>query len=229
MNNKNKSLVLLSGGMDSLLCLEVALKDNHKDEIYLLHFNYGQLTFIKEQDSFNKISEYYKIPKENTKLLDITFLKKFGGSALLDEAIQLSSTGENLDKSIVPSSYVPFRNTIMISIALSYAEIKKISNIFIGAVQDDELGYPDCRKVYFDAFQKLADLGGNDSHVKIKTPLIHLTKVEILTKLINLKSPLHLTWSCYKNIEKACGQCDSCRLRLNAFEKIGVADSIPYI
>lgn len=223
---KKSSVILLSGGMDSLLCL--ALSHQRSDTIFTLHFNYGQRTFLKEKESAEQIAKHYNIPTSQQKIIDLTFLKDFGGSALTDSQLQLSTTGENLTKNTIPSSYVPYRNTIMLSIALSYAEIMKANNIVIGAVQDDELGYPDCRKLYFDSFEKMAVLGGNSQNITIETPLIHLTKIEILTQLIKLKSPLEKSWSCYQTNQLACGVCDSCRLRLNAFKKLNVTDPLKY-
>ncbi len=225
-NNQQKSIVLLSGGMDSLLCL--ALSHQRGDDVILLHFDYGQLTFKKEKQCCNSIASYYQVQPEKIVFVDLTFLRKFGGSGLVDEKIALSTTGENLFKNVVPSSYVPFRNTIMLSVALSFAESHSFNNIVVGAVQDDELGYPDCRKSYFEAIQKVATLGGNATAIKIETPLIHTTKVEILSQLMKLNAPVNYSWSCYKNDSLACGVCDSCRLRLNAFKSLGLVDPIAY-
>lgn len=222
---KTKSIILLSGGMDSLLCL--ALSHARQDEIYTLHFDYGQRTFVKEKQSAEKISDHYQISKAHQIIVDLKFLSKLGGSGLTDNSIHLSTTGENLSKNDVPSSYVPYRNTLMLSYALSISEVYNVENILIGAVQDDELGYPDCRKVYFEALQKVADLGGNGKNCKIETPLILLKKHEIISQLYALKAPLELTWSCYQN-DLACGVCDSCRLRLQAFRELGMKDPLKY-
>ncbi len=225
-HKKNKTIVLLSGGMDSLLCM--ALAHHQNDEIYTLHFNYGQKTLNKEQECVQKIASFYQVPTKHQHVVDLQFLKMLGGSALNDEKISLSLTGENLSKSTIPTSYVPYRNTIMLSMALALAEIIKANIISIGAVQDDELGYPDCREIYFSAFQNVATLGGNNPHLTIQTPIIKLQKTEIVKKLIELNAPIQFSWSCYQANDFACGVCDSCRLRLAAFHKVHAVDPIIY-
>ena len=224
--NKEKTIVLLSGGMDSLLCM--ALKYQKGDILHTLHFDYGQKTFKKECACAEQIADFYNVTKENQKTIDLKFMKQIGGSALNDELIKLSTTGENLTQSIVPTSYVPYRNTVMLSLALSYAEVINADNIAIGAVQDDELGYPDCRKNYFDAFQQMAKLGGDNPNINIETPLINLKKTEIVNKLFALKAPIEFSWSCYQATNIACGVCDSCRLRLAAFKSAHKVDPIDY-
>lgn len=223
---RKKSIVLLSGGMDSLLCM--ALSHQRQDEIFTLHFSYGQRTWEKEKHCTSEITNFYHVPASHQFNIDLNFLKNIGGSALTDTSLSLSETGENLEKNIIPSSYVPYRNTLMLSYALSLAEVYNVSSIIIGAVQDDELGYPDCRKIFFDAFQKMATLGGNTTQVIIETPLIDLKKVQIVSQLIKLKAPIEYSWSCYQASDLACGVCDSCRLRLQAFESIGSIDLLKY-
>jgi 7-cyano-7-deazaguanine synthase len=225
-SSRNKTIVLLSGGMDSLLC--IALAHAQGEEIYTLHFDYGQRTFQKERECAEKIATFYNVSKDKQKIVDLNFLKTLGGSALNDIHIALSTSGENLTQAVIPTSYVPYRNTVMLSLALSFGEVIKAQKISIGAVQDDELGYPDCREIYFQAFQKMATLGGDNPHIKIETPIIKMKKDQIVKKLFELKAPVQFSWSCYQASDKACGVCDSCRLRLAAFKAVNQVDPITY-
>lgn len=224
--NPQLTIVLLSGGMDSLLCM--ALAHARGDILHTLHFDYGQKTLKKELECTKLISDFYKVPTPHQKVVDLNFMKAIGGSALNDDSVTLSTTGENLNKAIIPTSYVPYRNTVMLSLALSYSEVIGASNIIIGAVQDDELGYPDCRESYFAAFQQMAKFGGANSQVRIETPLIHLKKTEIVNKLFQLNAPIQFSWSCYQSTDLSCGVCDSCRLRLAAFKSVQKVDPIKY-
>ncbi len=217
-----KAVVILSGGMDSTTAAFIAKKEGY--EIIPLHFNYGQRTEAKELESFNKICDYLGI--ENRYIIDIPFFKQIGASALVDENIEVPTDGI---KPGVPITYVPFRNGIFLSIAAAIAEKEGASAIYIGVVEEDSSGYPDCREEFIKYMQKAINAGTKpETNIEIKTPLIHLKKEDIVKKAIEVGVPLELTWSCYKNEDEACGVCDSCRLRLKGFEKAGVKDPIKY-
>jgi 7-cyano-7-deazaguanine synthase len=217
------AIVLLSGGMDS--CVTAAIAREGSADLALLHISYGQLTESRERQAFNDVADFYGIEKR----LDISIehLAKIGGSALTDKKIEVSEA--DLDNKEIPTSYVPFRNANMLSIAVSWAEIIGATAIYIGAVAEDSSGYPDCRPEFYEAFQKTIDTGTKpDTHIELRTPIIHLSKAEIVKKGIELNAPLHLTWSCYRSDDLACGTCDSCALRLRGFEQAGVSDPIRY-
>ena len=217
------SIVLASGGMDS--CVTAAMAGRENDDLAFLHFSYGQRTEAKERKAFNDIADHYGIEKR----LDISIehLAKIGGSSLTDENIAV--TEADLASKEIPTSYVPFRNANMLSVAVSWAEVIGADAIYIGAVAEDSSGYPDCRPEFYAAFQSAIDTGTKpDTHIEIRTPIIHLTKAEIVKKGIELDAPLHLTWSCYRSETLACGTCDSCALRLRGFDQAGVRDLIPY-
>lgn len=217
------SICLVSGGMDS--CVTAAIAAAEKDECAFLHVSYGQRTEARERKAFNDIADHYNI-KERLDV-SIEYLAKIGGSSLTDENIRV--TEADLESKEIPSSYVPFRNANMLSIATSWAEVIGADSIYIGAVAEDSSGYPDCRPEFYEAFQKTIDAGTKpDTHIEIRTPIIELSKAEIVKKGIELNAPLHLTWSCYRNEDLACGTCDSCALRLRGFAKAGVTDPIPY-
>ena len=223
MKNKKLAVVLVSGGMDSCLTAAFAFK---KYEPAFLHINYGQRTEKRELKAFNDIADYYRIKYRMT--ADINHLKKIGGSSLTDTNIKV--TKANLKTKKIPSSYVPFRNANMLAIAVSWAEVLNAERIFIGAVEEDSSGYPDCRETFFKAFNEVIKTGTkNPSKLKIETPIIHYSKKDIVLKSFELNAPLHLTWSCYKNNVTACGQCDSCALRLRGFRLAGKKDPVKYI
>jgi 7-cyano-7-deazaguanine synthase len=220
---KNKAIVLISGGMDSLVTAAIAAQEY---SLAGLHLNYGQRTEKRELKAFRDICGYYGI-KERL-VTDITFLAKIGGSALTDKSIKVPKKGLR-DKTRIPITYVPFRNTHIIAIAVSWAEVIGARRIFIGAVQDDSSGYPDCRKEYFQEYNRLIEKGTKPgSGIRIETPIIGLTKAKIVQKGIKLKVPFQLSWSCYQNEDRACGDCDSCRLRLKGFKGAGIEDPIKY-
>ena len=217
-----KAVVILSGGMDSTTAAFIAKNEGFK--IIPLHFNYGQRTEKKELESFNKICDYLGI--ENRYIIDIPFFKQIGASALVDENIEVPTDGI---KPGIPITYVPFRNGIFLSIAAAVAEKEGAEAIYIGVVEEDSSGYPDCREEFIKYMEKAINAGTKpETNIKIKTPLIHLKKEDIVKKAIEVGVPLELTWSCYKEEEEACGVCDSCRLRLKGFEKAGVKDPIKY-
>jgi 7-cyano-7-deazaguanine synthase len=222
MSRKNRAIVLVSGGLDS--CVTAALA-NQNYEMAFLHVNYGQRTARRELKSFTDIANHYKV---KTRLLaECSYLKTIGGSSLVDCSIPIEQS--SLDSDTIPSTYVPFRNTHLIAIATSWAETINAQALFIGAVEQDSSGYPDCRKKYFTIFEKLIEEGTRpETHIALKTPIITMKKSAIIKKGLELKAPLHLTWSCYQNSRNACGLCESCMLRLRGFNEAGVEDPIPY-
>lgn len=218
-----KAVVLVSGGMDSALCCAIAINEGY--EIAALHLNYGQLTEKRELKAFEDICECYKISEKL--IVNIEHLSKIGGSALTDKKIAVPEA-DILNKEI-PVTYVPFRNANILSIAASWGEVLGANAIFIGAMQLDSSGYPDCRREFFDAFEKAIELGTKpETNIKIITPIINYTKKDIVLKGIELKVPFELTWSCYRESEIACGTCDSCALRLRGFQEAGIEDLLNY-
>lgn len=218
-----RSIILVSGGIDS--CVTAAIAAHDSDELAFLHISYGQRTEGRERRAFNEIADHYGVEKR----LDISIehLAKIGGSSLTDEKIAV--TEADLDSKDIPTSYVPFRNANMLSIAVSWAEVLEVNAIYIGAVAEDSSGYPDCRPEFYSAFQQAIDAGTKpDTDIAICTPIIELTKAEIVRKGIELDAPLHLTWSCYRSEDLACGTCDSCALRLRGFAQAEVVDPIAY-
>lgn len=219
---KETAVVALSGGMDSCVTAAIAGKSYN---LALAHINYGQRTEKRELKAFNDIADYYKIEKRL--VIDYTHLTKIGGSSLTD--INMEITAADLANKEIPSSYVPFRNANILSACISWAEVLKAKAVFIGAVYEDSSGYPDCRPDFFAAFEKMADLGTKpETNIKIVTPIINMSKEEIVRKGVELDAPLNLTWSCYSNEDEACGICDSCALRLRGFQKAGLEDPLPY-
>lgn len=218
---------MVSGGMDSCVTAAIA---NEQYRLALLHVNYGQRTEERELRAFNEIADFYKAEKRLT--VSIEHLKVIGGSALTDTSIpvpEIVPRPSSLLPPGVPSTYVPFRNAHLLSIATSWAEVIGATKIFIGAVEEDSSGYPDCRETFYQAFNKAIEMGTRpETRIEIKTPLIHMRKSEIVKKGVELDAPLHLTWSCYQASEKACGKCESCALRLKGFREAGVLDPIPY-
>jgi len=224
MNNmKKKAVCIMSGGMDSTLA--AYMMKNQGYEIIAVHFNYDQRTQTKELHCFESISKALDVKERY--VLDLDFFKQLGASALTDKSIEVPTGGVEEG---VPVTYVPFRNGIFLSMAAAIAEKEGAEVITIGVVEEDSSGYPDCREDYISAMQKAINLGTKDeTRLEIKMPLVHLKKSEIVQEALALDVPLELTWSCYKNEDKACGVCDSCRLRLNGFKRAGVKDPIAYI
>lgn len=219
---KKIAVVALSGGMDSCVTTAIA---NQFYELALLHINYGQRTEKRELNAFNDIADFYNVDRKL--VIDYSHLAKIGGSSLTDSNRQV--TKADLSNKEIPSSYVPFRNANILSACASWAEVLGAERIFIGAVYEDSSGYPDCRPEFFMAFEKAIDTGTKpETNIKIETPVINLSKSEIIKKGIKLKAPLHLTWSCYQNEDEACGECDSCALRLRGFQQAGIEDPIKY-
>jgi 7-cyano-7-deazaguanine synthase len=222
MNNKEKAIVAVSGGMDSCVTAAIA---SHEYDLSFVHINYGQRTEKRELKAFYDIADFYGI--RNTLVVDLTHLARIGGSSLTDTNIKVSKA--DLLSEEIPSSYVPFRNANILSVCVSWAEVIGAKAIFVGAVYEDSSGYPDCRPKFFSAFEKMIELGTKPgTEIVINTPIIHFSKEDIVKKGIELKAPLNLTWSCYQNEDEACGVCDSCALRLRGFQKAGVEDPIKY-
>ncbi|MGR3179160.1 MAG: 7-cyano-7-deazaguanine synthase QueC [Candidatus Anammoxibacter sp.] len=220
--SKELTIVLVSGGMDS--CVVTSIADTEY-ELAMLHVNYGQLTEKRELKAFNDIADYYKVNEKHRLVTDISYLSKIGGSSLTDKKIEIDRPTN--DNGVVPNTYVPFRNTHFLSIAVSWAEVIAAKTIFIGAVAQDRPEYPDCTQPYYNAFNKLITVGTKPStQIKVLTPIIGMQKSEIVKKGFSLNAPLDLTWSCYKNSETACGKCNSCVLRLEAFRKAGIEDPV---
>lgn len=221
----DKAVVLVSGGMDS--CVTTALA--HKQYcLALLHVNYGQRTESRELQAFWDIVSYYKIPEDRVLTTHIDYLSKIGGSSLTDFRMDVQDALIHSEE--IPTSYVPFRNTLLLTIAVSWGEVINAKKVFIGAVDQDSPGYPDCKPHYYEIFNKLIHAGTKPTtRIDVETPLIRMNKAEIIKTGISLNAPLHLSWSCYKNTEKACGKCHSCYLRLKAFQEAGVRDPIVYL
>jgi 7-cyano-7-deazaguanine synthase len=230
MTNRGKSVVLLSGGMDSCVCTAIALEEHGAGNVALLHAGYGQRTQKRERRAFEEIAGFYGVSQKLVVQLD--HFRAIGGSALTDKEIavpenELGASGAS--GSEIPVTYVPFRNAHFLSVAVSWAEAISAQAIYIGAVAEDSSGYPDCRPEYYRVFQELIRVGTRpETHIEMLTPVIGMRKSEIIRRGLALGAPLHLTWSCYQGEELACGACDSCLLRLRAFAEAGLPDPIPY-
>lgn len=216
--------MLVSGGMDS--CVTAAIAKDAGDDVRFLHVNYGQRTERRELQAFHDIADFYGVAPDRRMVVSIAHLAKIGGSSLTDDSIPV--TDADLSSEEIPSSYVPFRNTNILSIAVSWAEVVGAERIYIGAVYEDSSGYPDCRPAYFDAFNEVIRLGTAAVSIRVETPIIRLSKEQIILRGIALRAPLDRTWSCYQAEDRACGVCDSCALRLRGFARAGIPDPIPY-
>ncbi|MED5476094.1 MAG: 7-cyano-7-deazaguanine synthase QueC [Candidatus Neomarinimicrobiota bacterium] len=216
-----KSVVLVSGGMDS--CVTATIAEKESNQMAFLHVNYGQRTERRELKAFEDIANFYDV-KERF-VLDYTHLAKIGGSSLTDLSIEVPKA--NLENSEIPNSYVPFRNANILSAAVSWAEVINADTIYIGAVEEDSSGYPDCRRSFYDAFEKTIDEGTKpQTKIKIKTPLIEMSKRDIVSYAFINNSPIQFSWSCYRNEDIPCGECDSCKLRERGFKLAGYIDPI---
>jgi 7-cyano-7-deazaguanine synthase len=218
---KSRAVVLLSGGMDSCVCAALAAR-NHNAAA--LHVSYGQRTEARERRSFLAICEQLSI--RDKLIVRNEALRAIGGSALTDDAIAVPRA-EVLGHGI-PPTYVPFRNAHFLAVAVSWAEVLGAKRIYIGAVEPDSSGYPDCRPAYYKAFNEVVKAGTREGNIEIVTPLIAMRKAEIVRLGLELGAPFDLTWSCYSREDQACGVCDSCMLRLRAFEGAGLRDPISY-
>ena len=218
---RTRAVVLLSGGMDSCVCAALAVRDH---DAAAVHVSYGQRTEERERRSFLAICERLGI--RDRLVVRNEALRAIGGSALTDDAIAVPEAVEV--GSGVPVTYVPFRNAHFLAVAVSWAEVLGAKKVYIGAVEPDSSGYPDCRPAYYKAFNEVVKMGTKEGEIEIVTPLIAMRKNEIVRLGLELKAPFDLTWSCYSREDEACGVCDSCRLRLRAFEAAGVEDPIDY-
>ena len=218
------AVCLVSGGMDS--CVTAAIAHEENDDLAFLHVSYGQRTENRERQSFEAIADHFNV--KSRLVISLEQLARIGGSSLTDKSIPV--TAPNLSAPGIPSSYVPFRNAHLLSAAVSWGEVIGANAIYIGAVAEDSSGYPDCRPEFYDAFQTVLDVGTKpETHITIRTPVIAMRKSEIVSRGLELGAPLHLTWSCYQESESACGNCDSCALRLRAFREADATDPIPYL
>ena len=220
---KLRSVVLLSGGMDSSVCAALAVRDT---EAAALHISYGQRTEERERLSFERICDRLGI--KHRLAIRNEALRRVGGSALTDTEIGVPEAGEQIGTDI-PVTYVPFRNAHFLAAAVSWAEVLDATKIYIGAVEQDSSGYPDCRPAYYQAFNAVIKAGTREGKIEIVTPLIALRKVEIVKLGLELGAPFDLTWSCYSREDEACGVCESCVLRLRAFTEAEAEDPIPYL
>ena len=226
MSNPVQVVVLLSGGMDSSVCAALAVRDFGPEASAALHISYGQRTEAREQAAFHGISERLGIRQRL--VFRTPFFRAIGGSALTDKDISVPQADPQIGAQI-PVTYVPFRNAHFLAAAVSWAEVLGAIRIYIGAVQQDSSGYPDCRPEFYQAFNQAVQAGTKEGKIRIETPLIALRKSEIVRLGLELGAPFDLTWSCYSREDQSCGSCDSCVLRLRAFAAAGAQDPIPYL
>lgn len=216
------AVVCVSGGMDSAVTAALAAREHR---VAFLHANYGQRTEARELACFHALAD--RMGAVARLVVDFSALRQIGGSSLTDRSIPVRE-GEPVD-GVVPSSYVPFRNAHLLSAAVSWAEVLGARAVFVGAVWEDSSGYPDCRPEFYRAFEEAARLGTKkETAIVVETPVIEMTKARIVKTGLGLHVPFELTWSCYQGEEKACGRCESCRLRLRGFREAGASDPIPY-
>jgi 7-cyano-7-deazaguanine synthase len=219
------AIALVSGGLDS--CVAAAVAAAREKELAFLHVDYGQKTEARERACFNEIASFYGI--RHQLIADGRFIGKMGGSSLTENGLDVPAVSKALPDGRIPSTYVPFRNTLFLSMAVAWAEVIGARRIYIGAVQSDRPGYPDCRAEFFAAFNELIRLGTRpDTKIEVSTPLIHMSKKDIVLKGAALSAPLHLTWSCYGQETVACGFCESCVMRRQGFKEAGLEDPMPY-
>ena len=219
------AVVLASGGMDSCVCAALAMRDYATpNPPALLHVDYGQRTEARERQAFNALADHYRIARRL--VAACPGLAAIGGSALTDATIPVPAAAPAPGE--IPVTYVPFRNAHFLALAVSWAEVLGAKVILIGAVEPDSSGYPDCRPAYYAAFNRLIATGTRHGDIEVRTPLIAMRKAAIIRLGLELSAPLHLSWSCYQGSDRACGECDSCRLRLQAFAEAGVPDPVPY-
>lgn len=224
-----RAVVCLSGGMDSTVCAALAARDF---DAYAVHFSYGQRTEARELQSARAVADLLGFKQFLP--LKMNLFRQIGGSALTDtsiavpDAVEEDTATADRTGNDVPVTYVPFRNAHFLSAAVSWAEVLGAETVLIGAVEQDSSGYPDCRPAYYQAFNELVRQGTRDGRIRVETPLIHLRKRDIVRLGVELRAPLHVSWSCYSAEEFACGVCESCALRLRAFQEAGSTDPIPY-
>jgi len=217
------SVVLVSGGMDSAVTAAMAIRESPR--IAFLHVRYGARAQDSEERAFRNIARHWGV--DRVQVVDLAPLGVLGGSALTDRSMEVPAA--NPDAPGIPSTYVPFRNAHFLAIATSWCEVLKFDRIWIGAVEEDSSGYPDCRRIFYDAFEEAIRLGTRTgTGIRIMTPVIHLNKGEIVSEGIRLGVPFEHTWSCYREGTRACGRCDSCALRLRGFSRAGIRDPLEY-
>jgi len=221
----SRAVVLLSGGMDSCVCAALVARDHVAAAV---HVSYGQRTEDRERRSFLAICERLNI-RDKLMVRNEAF-RAIGGSALTDDAIAVPKAEEvsGSPGHGIPVTYVPFRNAHFLAVAVSWAEVLGAEKVYIGAVEPDSSGYPDCRPAYYAAFNQVVKTGTKEGRIEVVAPLIAMRKVEIVRLGLELGAPFDLTWSCYSRQDQACGVCDSCALRLRAFAAAGIKDPIPY-
>mgnify|MGYP006286973561 CR=1 FL=1 len=218
-----RAVVLLSGGMDSATAAYEAKEQGY--DIYALHTSYGQKTESKELACAKKLAD--DLDAAEFLRIETSHLSAIGASSLTDDEIAVEDADMESDE--VPTSYVPFRNANLLSMAVSYAEANDCDAVFIGAHSEDYSGYPDCRPEFFDAFEQMVDVGTKpETNISLEVPFVHDSKTEIARRGVELGVPFEHTWSCYRAEEPACGTCDSCAFRLQAFQNVGVEDPIAY-
>ena len=229
-SSRPRSIVCLSGGMDSCVTAAIAARDS---EAYALHFGYGQRTEARELTAARAVA--LQLGLVDFMHLKMDLFHRIGGSALTDSKIEVPDAAKDFDGATqqasghaIPVTYVPFRNAHFLAAAVSWAETIGATRIYIGAVEQDSSGYPDCRPAYYDAFRQLVKTGTRDGNIEVFTPLIDKSKAEIVRIGLECKAPLDLTWSCYRQEQEACGTCESCILRLRAFAAAGAQDPIRY-
>ena len=223
-DNTKRAVVLASGGMDSATAAVEARERGY--DLYLLHTSYGQQTETKEFECASALAE--RLDAADFHHVETDHLARIGASSLTDEGIDVEEA--DLDSDEIPSSYVPFRNSNLLSMAVSYAEANDCDAIFMGAHSEDYSGYPDCRPEFFDAFQQVIDVGTKpETQIDLVAPFVDWSKTEIAERGVDLEVPYEITWSCYRDEEPACGTCDACAFRLKAFKEIGLKDPIKYI
>lgn len=223
IHSRSMAICLVSGGMDSCVTAAVAARENRA--LAFFHVNYGQRTERRELRAFHEIADFYHV--NHRFICNLDHLAQIGGSALTDRSIAVPEG--KLDRKEIPLSYVSFRNANFLSAAVAWGEVLGAERIYVGAVEEDSSGYPDCREEFFAAFQRVVRLGTKpETQIEVRIPLIHMSKAEIIKQGITLHAPLHLSWSCYQEEELACGECDSCLLRLRGFQLAEVHDPILY-
>jgi 7-cyano-7-deazaguanine synthase len=219
---REMAVVLVSGGMDSAVVAALACRDH---EAAFLHLDYGQRTEARERTAFEALANHYGVKRRLVARVDP--LGSIGGSSLTDPSLSLSDSRRGASQ--IPTTYVPFRNTHFLAAAVSWGEVLGARWIFYGAVEEDSSGYPDCRESYLEAFNRLVEEGTRpETRLRVLAPLLHRSKSEIVREGMRLEAPFHLTWSCYGESERACGECESCLLRMKGFREAGYQDPIPY-
>ncbi|SDK19650.1 preQ(0) biosynthesis protein QueC [Halovenus aranensis] len=221
--SEQRAVILASGGMDSATAAAVAQDAGY--ELYLLHTSYGQQTESKEYECAQAQAE--ALDAADFLHLTTDHLSKIGASSLTDDEMDVEEA--DLESDEIPSSYVPFRNANLLSMATSYAEANDCEAVFIGAHSEDFSGYPDCRPEFFEAFQQVVDVGTKpETEISVEAPFVELSKTDIAERGLELDVPYEHTWSCYREEAPACGTCDACAFRLQAFQNLGERDPIEY-